>query len=732
MTKKSGAERDQLAEKLRRCEAESEQLQRWLEAVLSLSEASFKSARWRVGDGIIRIIEIFLRRRPRLARDAITDIGRLYAQWCHRRMHNSGVEPSQSTGPVMALSSQRQFPPREQGCLDIIIFPIIDWHFRIQRPQHLARELAAAGHRVFYLSTQYETRADANEFSWFETPEPGVYLVKLRIKNRRAHNLYNDNLQERDLDYLRPALYALADHAQILAPVALVDLPFWRPLAESIPSTIIIYDCMDHHAGFSTNSKNMLSQEDVLVDAADIILTTSSFLHQKICKKRHSHLIRNAAQVERFRDAGMRFQHRSGPVRVGYVGAIAEWFDFELVIAAAKALPEFEFEMVGAVTDIDIRRAKVCPNLHFRGEIPYSELADQIAQFDVCIIPFLLTSLTEATNPVKVYEYLAAGRPVVATPLPELRTCLPFVRLASGNDDFVAALREAAEERGDTLLAEQRMRWASKHDWSRRAADLISAIAKRQPKVSVIVLCWNNRHLTEDCLSSLEHHTDYADWELILVDNASRDGTPELLMDYAAQRAHVTVVLNDTNIGFAAGNNLGVRHATGEIIIFLNNDTYVTSGWMHGLVGHLLRNPKLGAVGPITNNIGNEAKVSTMYSNVDQMVDEAKRLTRGNSRRLFSVDVLAFFCVAVRAQAIEKVGPLDERFGQGFFEDDDYCRRLTENGFEMAIAEDVFVHHHLSGSFESLSQEERQALFERNKTHYERKWGTWRPHKHRR
>jgi GT2 family glycosyltransferase len=82
-------------------------------------------------------------------------------------------------------------------------------------------------------------------------------------------------------------------------------------------------------------------------------------------------------------------------------------------------------------------------------------------------------------------------------------------------------------------------------------------------------------------------------------------------------------------------------------------------------------------------------------------------------------------------RVLETVGELDEAFGIGFFEDDDYCRRVEQAGFRVACAEDVFVHHHLSASFAKMQSEEKRELFERNKRTYEAKWGTWTPHVYR-
>jgi O-antigen biosynthesis protein len=87
--------------------------------------------------------------------------------------------------------------------------------------------------------------------------------------------------------------------------------------------------------------------------------------------------------------------------------------------------------------------------------------------------------------------------------------------------------------------------------------------------------------------------------------------------------------------------------------------------------------------------------------------------------------------VMIRAAALREVGGLCEDYGMGFFEDDDYCRRLAAAGWQLACAEDVFVHHELSASFGKLPSAERQELFERNLALYESKWGKWQPHQYR-
>ena len=119
------------------------------------------------------------------------------------------------------------------------------------------------------------------------------------------------------------------------------------------------------------------------------------------------------------------------------------------------------------------------------------------------------------------------------------------------------------------------------------------------------------------------------------------------------------------------------------------------------------------------------------YQNMDEMAVQARDYTIRRGRSRLAVANLGFFCVALSREVIDQVGLLDEDFKVGFFEDDDYCRRVTRAGFHIAIAEDVFIHHHLSASFGALEQEQRDAIFASNKKVYEDKWGAWEPHQKR-
>jgi GT2 family glycosyltransferase len=443
--------------------------------------------------------------------------------------------------------------------------------------------------------------------------------------------------------------------------------------------------------------------------------------------------VRNGCDPKHFRDAPEQV-HRDprGRRTIGYYGAIAEWFDVNLVRSVARAHPDARVLLVGNDTVAAKDQLSDCPNVEFTGEVPYAQLPAYLHAFDVCLLPFKVVPLTLATNPVKVYEYLAAGKPVVAVDLPEIAQFGELVRNAREPDQFVAAVSAALLEPPTADVIASRRDFAADQSWTARAAEIDDALkAVSEPRVSVIVLTYNNLALTQQCLGSLERASDYANLELIVVDNASTDGSREWLREYAGRNPAMRLVLNDENLGFAAGNNVGLAQATGEYLVVLNNDTQVTHGWVRTLLQHFRRSPRLGLLGPVTNNIGNEAKIDIEYATPDEMAKRTADYTLRHGGRRHPLRTAAFFCVMLRAAVYKQVGGLCEEFGIGFFEDDDYCRRVEAAGWEIACAEDAFVHHELSASFGKLPNEQRQKLFEQNLRIYESKWGKWEPHRYR-
>ena len=252
--------------------------------------------------------------------------------------------------------------------------------------------------------------------------------------------------------------------------------------------------------------------------------------------------------------------------------------------------------------------------------------------------------------------------------------------------------------------------------------DMFSGLA------SIIILTHNNLEYTQQCLESIFAKTRYPQYEIIIVDNDSTDGTRNYLEDTSIAKENIHILLNDENVGFARGNNQGAEASKGEYLVFLNNDTVVTNGWLTRLVAHL-QEPSIGMIGPVTNSASNEAKISVAYGHLQDLDPFADEFTQSHRGETFEIRALAFYCVVIRRDVFRQVGLLDERFGLGMFEDDDYAMRVRDCGYKVICAEDVFIHHWGGASFLQLDQVEYWLLFKENRRKFEEKWGrTWQPH----
>ncbi len=213
---------------------------------------------------------------------------------------------------------------------------------------------------------------------------------------------------------------------------------------------------------------------------------------------------------------------------IGYYGAIAEWFDTDIIDYIAKTKPEWNIVLIGLTLGSDTDRLKVYPNVFMLGEKPYEELTEYLYWFDVCLIPFKLCDLILSTNPVKFFEYLSSGKPVVSSDLPELRPYQELFYMAKTKEQFVEKIEMALKE-DDKEIIDRRIEFARNNDWEHRIADILSYIQNIFPKVSIIIISYNNKEITEMCIDSILEKTAYPNYEIIIVDNNSNQETKEFL-----------------------------------------------------------------------------------------------------------------------------------------------------------------------------------------------------------
>ena len=233
---------------------------------------------------------------------------------------------------------------------------------------------------------------------------------------------------------------------------------------------------------------------------------------------------------------------------------------------------------------------------------------------------------------------------------------------------------------------------------------------------SIIIVTHNQMEYTRQCVNSILQLTD-AFYELVFVDNGSTDGT----VRYLQALEGATVICNDDNLGFPGAANQGMRASRGTQVLLLNNDTVVTTGWLDRLLRALYSEDRIGLVGPCSNQVSGPQRIETGYTDLSSLDGFAWEWGKSHRDQIVDIGRLVGFCLLVRRSVIEEIGHLDERFGIGNYEDDDFCLRARRAGYQTVIALDAFVHHFGGRTFVA-SDVDFDSLMKENKRLFDEKW----------
>jgi GT2 family glycosyltransferase/tetratricopeptide (TPR) repeat protein len=225
----------------------------------------------------------------------------------------------------------------------------------------------------------------------------------------------------------------------------------------------------------------------------------------------------------------------------------------------------------------------------------------------------------------------------------------------------------------------------------------------RKGLVSVIILTKDNLEYTKMCLNSIFEQTSLVKtpFEVIVVDNASKDGTQDYLKGLSDAKK-IKVMFNKENVGFPEGNNQGASIAEGEFICLLNNDTIVTKDWLSNLLRVLRSEDKLAAVGPYCNHSSGEQMVPQCPPYQDDKTLQEMALKFSGPMK--NVNFLVFFCTLIKRSVWDEIGGLDEDFSPGNYEDNLFCYRVIERGYFLKVVSH-FIWHWGSISWKGQNQD---------------------------
>ncbi|MGH4123601.1 MAG: glycosyltransferase [Clostridium sp.] len=235
---------------------------------------------------------------------------------------------------------------------------------------------------------------------------------------------------------------------------------------------------------------------------------------------------------------------------------------------------------------------------------------------------------------------------------------------------------------------------------------------------SIVILTYNKLKYTKKCIESIREYTDKNNYEIIVVDNHSTDGTG----DWLNNQRDIKTIFNEENVGFPKGCNQGINITDGDNILLLNNDVVVTPNWLENLNNCLYSSQDIGAVGAVSNRCPYYQQISVEYNTLEEMICFAEKYNISDENKWEERLKLIGFCMCIKREVIEKIGLLDEEFTPGNFEDDDYSLRIRKAKYRLMLCMDTFIHHYGNVTF-GENPYEYSNILEKNQKKFEKKWG---------
>ncbi len=361
---------------------------------------------------------------------------------------------------------------------DVLCFSHLRWDFVFQRPNHLMSRFARRG-RVLFI----EEPLQGQERARLE------HIPVAPNLSRVIPHLPSGTSTEHATALIRTLLALLCRELRMQDAIHWFYTPLMLPLAEGLPGSLTVYDCMDELANFMHAPPELIQRERELIERADIVFTGGMALYEAKRSKHHNvHGVPSSVDVPFFKQA-RRPQPDPEPQaciahpRVGYCGVIDERIDLGLLAHLAAERPDTQLVMLGPLAKIDPASLPRRSNIHYLGSKPYQELPSYMAGWDAAMMPFALNEATRFISPTKTPEYLAAGKRVVSTAITDI--VVPYarmglVRIARSPDEFVSQLDEALAD--DGASDERRDAFLASNSWDSTCSRMQALVASARAK----------------------------------------------------------------------------------------------------------------------------------------------------------------------------------------------------------------------------------------------------------
>jgi glycosyltransferase involved in cell wall biosynthesis len=366
--------------------------------------------------------------------------------------------------------------------VSFIVHSHLRWNFVWQRPQQILSRLARA-HRILFIEEPLDAPADAR----LELSEPHPNLIRAVPLLPRAADLSVERQYELILPMLRRAL---RDDPLLAGRFERFVQWFYSPMPapctlQQLAAVAVVYDCMDELSSFRFAPSDIAERERSLLANADVVFTGGHHLYEaKSRLHANVHFYGCGVDAQHFGQARSDrlpvlddIARLPGPV-LGYFGVIDERLDYDLLELLAASFPHASIAMVGPLAKVETNQLPRRKNIHWLGQRAYAELPAVVKGFDVCLMPFAMNAATRYINPTKTLEYMAAGKPIISTAVPDvIRNFTPIVAVAHSPQEFVAEVASALTHCEPARIAQGLAR-AESAGWDAIVASMRAHIAK--------------------------------------------------------------------------------------------------------------------------------------------------------------------------------------------------------------------------------------------------------------
>ncbi|MCJ8211639.1 glycosyltransferase family 1 protein [Mucilaginibacter sp. RS28] len=370
---------------------------------------------------------------------------------------------------------------------NLICFSHLRWDFVFQRPQHLLTRLSDT-FNIFFIEEPHVEEIEQHYYT-FSKREPNIWVM--------VPHLPPGLDDEQSMQMQKQMFNRFMENKQLSNFIFWYYTPMALKFSEDHDPKVVVYDCMDELSAFKFAPAELPALEKKLMNRADVVFTGGHSLYEAK-KHQHPNIYPFPSSIEkkhflkaRTIDTCPADQIDTDKPKMGFYGVIDERFDIDLIGAIADARPDWQLILIGPVVKINPDHLPKNSNIHYLGQKSYQQLPDYMATWDIALIPFQLNESTKFISPTKTPEYLAAGLPVISTPIRDVvhpygknnlvhigETAEEFISAAEQLLNTTAKDKEAWQLKADTFL--------SSNSWDKTCDNMLSLIKKAADKNSYL------------------------------------------------------------------------------------------------------------------------------------------------------------------------------------------------------------------------------------------------------